>query len=165
MTERLVQTLSVLATMMVGYRLIAVIGRRGLRRLIAHSGAAADAERRAETLWAVARRLILVVVTVSTLLVVAGIWGISTTPLIAFGSTIGVALGLGAQSLVKDVIAGFLILAEDQYRIGDTIHINDVSGEVVDIRPRVTVLRDAEGAVHYVPNGSIVVASNRSGGR
>jgi moderate conductance mechanosensitive channel len=76
------------------------------------------------------------------------------------GSAVGVAVGFGAQSLVKDVISGFFILAEDQYHIGDVVKVADVAGAVVDIRPRVTVLRDLDGNVHYIPNGEITVASN-----
>jgi len=71
-----------------------------------------------------------------------------------------VAVGFGAQSLVKDVISGFFILAEDQYQIGDVVKIAGVAGLVVDIRPRVTVLRDLDGNVHYIPNGQITVTSN-----
>jgi small conductance mechanosensitive channel len=73
-----------------------------------------------------------------------------------------VALGLGAQNLVRDVIGGFFILAEGQYVIGDVVTISNVTGEVQQVRPRVTVLRDIDGNVYYVPNGSIVVSTNQS---
>ncbi len=115
---------------------------------------------RAATLWAMLRRLILVAVAVTALLTVANIWGVATGPFLAVGSAIGVALGFGAQDLVKDVIAGFFILAEDQYRIGNVVSIGGVTGVVEDIRPRVTVLRDLDGNVHYVPNGHIDVTTN-----
>ncbi len=72
----------------------------------------------------------------------------------------GIAIGFGAQDLVKDVISGFFILAEDQYHIGDVVRVADVAGKVEDIRPRVTVMRDLDGNVHYVPNGQIKVATN-----
>jgi moderate conductance mechanosensitive channel len=91
---------------------------------------------------------------------VAAVWELPLTPLLAVGSAVGVAVGFGAQSLVKDVISGFFILAEDQYHIGDVVKVAGVAGAVVDIRPRVTVLRDLDGNVHYIPNGEITVASN-----
>jgi small conductance mechanosensitive channel len=109
-----------------------------------------------------ARRVIVVVVVIATLLLVADVWGISTTPLIAFGSVIGVALGLGVQHAVRDMIAGFFILAEDQYRIGDDVEINGVAGTVADIRPRVTVLKDEEGSFYYLAHGTIEKTANRS---
>jgi small conductance mechanosensitive channel len=70
------------------------------------------------------------------------------------------AVGFGAQDLVKDFISGFFILMEDQFRVGDVVTIALVTGAVEDIQLRVTVLRDLEGNVHYVPNGQIVVTSN-----
>jgi small conductance mechanosensitive channel len=73
---------------------------------------------------------------------------------------IGAALGFGAQDLVKDMIAGFFILAEDQFRVGDVVTIAGTTGTVEDIQLRVTVLRDLEGNEHFVPNGQITVASN-----
>jgi len=106
------------------------------------------------------RRLVVIVLVVVVVLMVAAVWKVPLTPLVALGSALGVAVGFGAQSLVKDVISGFFILAEDQYQIGDVVKIAGVAGLVVDIRPRVTVLRDLDGNVHYIPNGQITVTSN-----
>lgn len=119
-----------------------------------------EAGARATTLWSMSRRLVVVVLLAVVVLMTAAVWEVPLTPLVALGSALGVAVGFGAQSLVKDVISGFFILAEDQYQIGDVIKIADVAGSVVDIRPRVTVLRDLDGNVHYIPNGSITVTSN-----
>ncbi len=88
-------------------------------------------------------------------LMTISVWGLPLAPFLAVGSAAGVAIGLGARGLVQDVIAGFFILAEDQYRIGDRIKSGAASGEVVDIRPRVTILRDDEAITYYVPNGSL----------
>lgn len=115
---------------------------------------------RARTLWSMARRLLVVVFVATAVLTVAAVWSLPLAPLVAVGSAVGVAVGFGAQSLVKDVISGFFILAEDQYHIGDVVKLAGVAGAVVDIRPRVTVLRDLDGNVHYIPNGEITVASN-----
>lgn len=153
----LTRTGVVVVALGVTYLLIARVAHRFIDR-IARRGAE-DASR-ASTLWAMLRRMILVTVVVTALLTVANVWGVSTGPFLAVGSAIGVALGFGAQDLVKDVIAGFFILAEDQYRIGNVVSIGGVTGVVEDIRPRVTVLRDLDGNVHYVPNGHIDVTTN-----
>ncbi|SHK57114.1 small conductance mechanosensitive channel [Clostridium cavendishii DSM 21758] len=84
--------------------------------------------------------------------------GISLT----FASISGVAVGFGAQSLVKDVINGISILFEDQYAVGDSVTIGNFSGEVESLGIRTTVLKDASGAVHIIPNGSITTVTNHS---
>jgi small conductance mechanosensitive channel len=86
--------------------------------------------------------------------------GVDIGPAIAGLGVVGVALGFGAQSLVKDYLSGALILIENQFSIGDVVRIADVSGTVEDFSLRRTTLRDLDGTVHTVPNGSIVVASN-----
>lgn len=93
-------------------------------------------------------------------LTVMSIWGIPMAPFLVIGTTIGIAIGFGAQDFVKDVIAGFLILLEDQYAIGDVVTISGVSGAVEAIKLRTTVLRDLQGNRHHVPNGQIAVSSN-----
>jgi len=123
-----------------------------------------DRERgqRLVTLTDVARIVVNLVVWSVVILTVMGIWGIPLTPFVAVGATVGVAVGFGAQDVVRDVIAGFLILLEDQYAIGDVVTIAGVEGSVEAIRLRTTVLRDISGNVHHVPNGQIKVASNRT---
>ena len=108
------------------------------------------------------RRLFLLTLLVTAILVIFGVWGISITPFLAMGTVVAAAVGFGAQDVVKDFIAGFFILVEDQFRVGDTVTIADVSGTVEDIQFRVTKLRDLEGKVHIVPNGQIKVASNHT---
>ena len=81
-------------------------------------------------------------------------------PLLASAGIAGLAIGFGAQTLVKDVINGFFILAENQYEIGENIRIAGVSGTVEEITMRRTILRDADGTLHIVPNGSIQIVSN-----
>ncbi|MDA2978670.1 MAG: mechanosensitive ion channel family protein [Actinomycetota bacterium] len=121
-----------------------------------------DRERgqRLVTISDVVRVLVSVVVWTVVVLTVMGIWGIPMAPFVAVGATVGIAVGFGAQDVVRDVIAGFLILVEDQFAIGDVVTIAGVSGAVEGIRLRTTVLRDLEGNQHYVPNGQIKVASN-----
>lgn len=121
-----------------------------------------DRERgqRLVTLTAVTIMVIRIAVWAIVVLTVMAIWGIPMTPFIAVAATIGIAVGFGAQDLVKDVIAGFFILVEDQFGIGDVVSIAGVSGTVDAIKIRTTVLRDLNGNVHHVPNGHIVVTSN-----
>src|SRR6185312_11038597 len=81
-------------------------------------------------------------------------------PLLASAGIAGLAIGFGAQTLVKDVINGFFILVEDQFQVGDTIRAAGVAGTVEDITMRRTILRDSDGTVHIVPNSSIQIVSN-----
>lgn len=89
---------------------------------------------------------------------------ISLAPLFASAGIIGVALGFGAQSLVKDFISGVFIISENQYRVGDIIDINGSSGTVERIGTRSTVIRDDDGNVHYFPNGTIQHVINKTMG-
>jgi small-conductance mechanosensitive channel len=85
---------------------------------------------------------------------------INIAPILAGVGVAGIAIGFGAQSLVKDIVAGLFIILENQYRVGDVVRIADIAGLVEDINLRRTVLRDLDGIVHVVPNGEIKVASN-----
>jgi len=86
--------------------------------------------------------------------------GFNITTMIAGFGIIGIGIGLGAQTLVKDVINGLFILVEDQYGVGDVVSIAGVTGVVEEINPRRTVLRDLDGNVHTVPNSAINVTTN-----
>jgi small conductance mechanosensitive channel len=86
--------------------------------------------------------------------------GVPIGPMLAGFGIAGVAVGFGAQYLVKDLIAGLFIIMENQYRVGDVAQISGVIGLVEEITLRKTVLRDIDGIVHHVPNGEIRVASN-----
>jgi len=84
-------------------------------------------------------------------------------PLLAGAGIVGLAVGFGAQSLVKDVVTGFFILLEDQYGVGDNVQINEVAaGKVETLTLRVTGLRDLDGTLHYIANGDITHVANRS---
>ncbi len=156
-SDQIVKTLAVLVGLWLLYLLIARMAQRSVARFVERGG---EEGTRAKTLWSMLRRLVMLVLVVTAVLTVAAIWEIPQGPFLAVGSAVGVAVGFGAQDLVRDVISGFFILAEDQFHIGDVVRIADVAGAVEDIRPRVTVLRDLDGNVHYVPNGQIKVTSN-----
>jgi len=123
---------------------------------------AVEAKKRAQTLGKILRHAFLTVIAFTAVLMILGELGIQLGPLLATAGIGAVALGFGAQSLVKDVISGFFIILEDQYRIGDAIDVAGVSGLVESVSPRKTVLRDLEGRVHTIPNGEIKVVTNLS---
>lgn len=95
-------------------------------------------------------------------ILIVGQAGVDITPLVAGAGVVGVALGFGAQSLVKDIISGLFLIIENQYKVGDVVALDDTTGLVERITLRVTVLRDLDGIVHHVPNGSIERTSNYS---
>lgn len=90
--------------------------------------------------------------------------GINTGPLLASAGVLGVAFGFGAQSLIKDFTNGIFIIVENQYRVGDFVELNMVSGVVQAITIRTTILKDFDGNVHHIPNSTITVATNMTYG-
>lgn len=95
-----------------------------------------------------------------TLMQVLPLFGIDMKPLLASAGVAGVAIGFGAQTLVRDVVNGFFILVEDQYGVGDVVKVAGVEGTVEEMTLRRTVLRGADGNVHVVPNSQIGVVTN-----
>ena len=154
---KILAAIGVIAAVVILYLIVARLARGVVTRMAQKGG---EAGARVETLWSMMRRLLTIVFLVIGALTAALVLDIPITPLLAVGSAVGVAVGFGAQDLVKSVIAGFFILAEDQYHIADVISIGGVTGTVEEIRLRVTVLRDLDGYVHYVPNGIIDVTTN-----
>jgi len=153
----------------VGAVIVLWFARRAIRRWsdriereYAQSESHSDRERgqRLVTLTSAMVMVLRVAVWMIVILTTMGIWGLPMSPFVAVAATIGLAIGFGAQDLVKDVIAGFFILVEDQFGIGDVVSIAGVAGTVDAIKLRTTVLRDLNGNEHHVPNGHIVVASN-----
>src|SRR5215831_5114404 len=132
-------------------------GLRRLRLLIPSSDVlgVARVEQRTETLRLVIRSVSKVVVIVLVVLTVSAELGFNIGPVLASAGIVGLAVGFGAQSLVKDVISGFFILFEDQFGIGDVVKIGDFTGVVERMSLRATVLRNLEGQVYVVPNGNI----------
>lgn len=104
--------------------------------------------------------VVFIAATAVAIVTILGVWGVPLGPLIASLSVVGIAIGIGAQDLVKDVIAGMFVLVEDQYALGDVVQLAGVSGTVEEIRLRTTVLRDLDGSIHHVPNGEVRVATN-----
>ena len=154
---RWIETAFIVVLALVSYFVLVKVGARFVDRIGLRGP---DAASRSRTLWLMIRRVIQATLVVFVILMGFTVWDLSLAPFLALGTVIGAAIGFGAQNVVKDVLAGFFILAEDQYQIGDTVSIGGATGTVEDIQFRVTVLRDLEGNVHYVPNGHITVASN-----
>jgi len=112
-------------------------------------------ERRAETLGHIIVTTGNIVIYIIILLMVLSVFGVDIRPILAGAGIIGLAIGFGAQSLVKDFVAGLFILIENQYGIGDKVKIGSFEGHVIRITMRSTVLKDEEGKLYYMSNGSI----------
>jgi small conductance mechanosensitive channel len=132
---------------------------RAVRRAVAGDNEAvtSDTERRTKTLGSVLNNAARVLLVGFFLVMMLQEFGLNIGPLVAGAGVAGVALGFGAQGLVKDVISGFFLLLENQYGVGDIISVDDKHiGTVERMTLRITRLRDMEGRVHFIPNGSIV---------
>jgi len=120
------------------------------------------AKARAQTLSAVLRSVCSAVIGTIAMIYVFGALGLQLGPLLAGAGVAGVALGFGAQSLVKDFLSGIFMLIEDQYGVGDVVDIGEASGVVEEVTLRVTRLRDQNGTVWHVPNGQVQRVGNMS---
>lgn len=141
------------------------LGSRAQRLLARASGLAVERHRqRVSTLGSLLRNVVDVVIGVVTVLTVLAIVGVPMTPLLASAGVGGLAIGFGAQSLVKDYLSGIFMLAEDQFGIGDLIEVGDVTGTVLEVSLRVTKVRTAAGTVWYLRNGEILTLGNISQG-
>ena len=121
-------------------------------------------KKRTDTLKAVIRYVFNVGIVVIAVVIILGELGIEIGPILAAAGVLGLAVGFGAQSLVKDVISGFFILLQDQIRVGDVVEIAGKAGIVEDVNLKMTTLRDLSGNVHFVPNGEINVVTNMTKG-
>ncbi len=148
----------------VGLRALAVVARR-----IVHSVDDGDdtvlshREKRGQTVAALIRSVGRVLVFLIALLLTLNIF-IEIGPLLAGAGVAGLAISFGAQSLVKDLIAGFFILFEDQFTVGDNVELAGKSGKVERLTLRAAVIRDLDGVLHTIPNGSIQMVSNKTRG-
>jgi small conductance mechanosensitive channel len=147
----------------------ALILRKAILRLVGSFFAtlvrrteAPEQQRRIETLGRVARHTLSLLIVVVTILVVLNTLGISIAPILGAAGVAGVAIGFGAQSLVKDFFSGVFLLLENQIRVGDVVEIAGKSGVVEGMTLRRIQLRSVDGAVHYVSNGLITTVTNFS---
>ena len=117
---------------------------------------------RARTIGGVLTSTLKTVIWVVAVAMVLGEVGFNLGPLIASAGILGVALGLGAQTLVRDVLSGIFMLVEDQYGVGDSVDVLDVKGTVEKVGLRVTCVRDTNGTLWYLRNGEILKVGNQS---
>ncbi len=144
-----------------------IILRRVLRPALRHAveremtdQPSIEVDKRVATLTQVVHSTAVVIALFVGLLTILPELGINITAILAGTSLLALAVGFGAQSLVKDVISGLFILIENQFGKGDVVNIAGVGGLVEDVNLRRTILRDLDGTIHSVPNGQINVASN-----
>ena len=125
-----------------------------------------DIEKRRKTLGSLVNAIWRIIVIVTAVVSILRIFfpALDFTPLFASAGIVGVAIAFGSQALVKDFLTGVFIITENQYRVGDYVKINDADGRVEHISTRSTVIRDDNGNVHYLPNGSIVHVINKTMG-
>jgi moderate conductance mechanosensitive channel len=140
-------------------RLMARAGLRGRER-----GTREEREARAHTLVGVFHNAATIAVLVGGALMILQESGIPIAPLLGGAAVFGLAVAFGAQNLIRDYFYGFVILVENQFKLNDVVKIGDVSGQVEGITLRMTVLRDTEGSVHFIPNGQITAVTNMTHG-
>ena len=119
-----------------------------------------EASKRAETLVRLLRQAVRIALVVVVTLIILREFGVDIAPILASAGILGLAVGFGAQNLVRDVISGFFLILENQVRIGDVAVINGTGGLVESINFRTIVLRDLSGVVHVFPNGAIDTMAN-----
>jgi small conductance mechanosensitive channel len=154
--------LTILVGTFIVIRIVRIIINRSRDRIINRTGDDLERTKRTETLAGLIEKTFRTILLVSALLMVLQSLGINIGPLLAGAGVVGLAVGFGAQSLVKDVIGGFFILAENHMNVGDVVEIGGKGGIVESINLRVTTLRDLSGDMHIVPNGEIAVLTNRT---
>ncbi len=146
------------------YKVSKVLTPRIMERFITTRGkgrrARSEHAKRSETLSSAITQVIALILIVIALFMILSEVGLDITPLLAGAGVAGIAIGFAAQSFIKDLIAGFLIISENQFDVGDVIKIADAVGIVEGVNLRRTQLRDLDGILHIVPNGEIRVASN-----
>jgi small-conductance mechanosensitive channel len=148
-------------------RVIAGATSNRVTKLMNRGAAAAAADRgaqRARTLGSVLRSLCSAVVGVVASIMVLAEFGVDLAPILASAGIVGIAVGFGAQNLVKDFLSGVFMLLEDQYGVGDIIDVGQATGTVETVGLRITTLRDVNGTLWYVRNGEILRVGNKSQG-
>src|SRR5258708_3549442 len=140
-------------------RALDIVVRRIERRLEGRM-ADVDRRRRMDTLLRAGQGAATVVVLAVGLMMALELFGFNIGPLLASAGVAGLAISLGATTMIQDYLGGMIILSEDQFRVGDVVEVGGVDGEVVRMTMRATYVRDAAGKLYTVPNGSIRVISN-----
>jgi small-conductance mechanosensitive channel len=141
-----------------------IIGRAARPRTEVNGSATPRRAQRARTMGSVLRSISSTVILVVGAIMVLAEFGVALAPILASAGIVGVAVGFGAQNLVRDFLSGMFMLLEDQYGVGDIIDVGEASGVVEAVGLRITTLRDHQGTVWYVRNGEILRVGNKSQG-
>jgi small conductance mechanosensitive channel len=162
----LISMANVFLILLISWALMGAAGRvlRALNVRMTAKNPDLEGRKRIETLMRVIRYIATVVIGAISVMLVLSEVGISIAPILATAGVAGLAVGFGAQSLVKDYFTGFVMILENQIRVGDSVEVGGKTGLVEEVTLRYVRLRDIEGAVHYVPNGVIATVTNRSRG-
>ncbi len=148
----------------IAYRVAGVLIRRFVSRYVRLRGKGRHSkswfDNRSQTLSAILTSVTGVILLFIALFMVLSETPVNIAPLLASAGVLGIAIGFGAQSLIKDLLSGLFILLEDQYNKGDVAKVAGIAGLVVEVNLRRTILRDLDGIVHSIPNGQITTASN-----
>jgi small conductance mechanosensitive channel len=146
------------------YKVVQVMVPRLIERLVTVRGkrrrAKEELTKRSQTLSGVLTTAIGAVIVIAAIFMILSEIGIDITPLLAGVGVVGIAIGFGAQNLIRDFLSGLFIILEDQYRKGDVVRIAGIAGFVEEVNLRRTILRDLDGIVHSIPNGAVTTASN-----
>lgn len=140
------------------YRVVKLVASRGMR------GSKVERENRANTLVSVFSNAATLAIVIGGVLMIFDEAGVPIGPLIGGAAVFGLAVAFGAQNLIRDYFYGFMILLENQYKLNDVVQIGDHSGQVEQITLRMTALRDLEGNIHFLPNGTITSVINMTHG-
>jgi small conductance mechanosensitive channel len=155
--------LLIVVVSVVAYYLLGMLTRTLSRRIQAMDEVEdSELDRRTKTIFRVIHSTGVVIIISTAIMMILTELGVAITPVLASVGFVGLAFGLGAQTLVKDMIAGLFILIEDQYTVGDIAEIGGITGTVEHMTLRATELRDLYGTVHIIPNGEIRIVANRS---
>jgi small-conductance mechanosensitive channel len=160
--SHLAQGLLVLALAALGLIATHFGGKRAVERLQSADQMPEERQQQVVTLTYAIRWGVNVVIVVTAVLALLSTFGVNITPLLASAGVAGLALSLGAQSLIKDFIGGLLILIENQYSVGDAIEVGSVSGLVEQITLRATHVRGLNGNLYVVPNGEVRIVANQT---
>jgi small-conductance mechanosensitive channel len=147
----------------IGHRAIdRAVNKLATADLIPGPGFAKRQAERARTTGSVLNSILKAVVWIIAIGMILGEFGFNLGPVIASAGVIGVAIGLGAQTLVRDILSGIFMLIEDQYGVGDQIKVLEIEGVVEKVGLRITTIRDKDETLWYVRNGEILLIGNRS---
>ena len=164
LTQLLVSSVLIVALMVLGLIALHLASRRSVAWAQSLKRVREARRQQVVTLIHVVQWILIVLLVGSAVMMLLATFGIDITPLLASAGVAGLAISLGAQSLIKDLIGGVLIIVENQYAVGDSITVGSVSGDVERITLRTTQVRARNGDLHIVPNGEVRVLANETKG-